>query len=317
MSGRHDTQAALISADWGTTALRIYLLGADGRILDKRVSAQGMASVEKGQFGDVLLGLCAEWLATHGALPAVLSGMVSSRQGWHEVPYVRCPAGLDELAAQMSTLAVAGLRSVDIIAGIDTVAETGIPDVMRGEECQIMGALALMGRREGRFVLPGTHSKWAEVKDGRIVSFRTFMTGEVFAALRDHTILGRMMTARSGTEGPSLGDAFARGIDAARQSPAPGEWLHRLFSVRTLGLMGRLADSDAADYLSGLMIGWELAAVQLRPGERPVLIGSEDLVRRYDRAAELCGISTDTAPTDCVCAGHLRIAQVAGLLPPG
>ncbi|MEQ1611719.1 MAG: 2-dehydro-3-deoxygalactonokinase, partial [Hyphomicrobiaceae bacterium] len=158
------TTAALISADWGTTALRLYLLAADGRILDKRASTQGMTTVAKGSFADVLREHCADWRTVHGQLPALLSGMVGSRQGWVEAPYVSCPAGLSELAGRMARLDVAGFSTVDIVAGLDTTDAMSIPDVMRGEECQIMGALALMGLRDGTFVLPGTHSKWVSVE---------------------------------------------------------------------------------------------------------------------------------------------------------
>ncbi len=306
------SDAALISADWGTTALRIYLLTADGRILDKRASLQGITSVANGGFADVLRAECAGWLDRRGALPVLLSGMVGSRQGWLEAPYVSCPTGLAELAANTAKLEVPGFSRVEIVAGVDSTDAMGIPDVMRGEECQIMGALSLMGLTRGTFVLPGTHSKWVTVEGGRITDFRTFMTGEIFAALKGHTILGRMMAE---PQGNTDGGAFARGVDVAGRSTAPGEWLHRLFSVRTLGLMGKLADADAADYLSGLMIGWELASMAAQSKDPLILIGSRDLTQRYHHAARLRGVATAEAPEDCVCAGHIGIARAAAVLP--
>ncbi len=214
----------------------------------------------------------------------------------------------------MARLDVAGFSTVDIVAGLDTTDAMSIPDVMRGEECQIMGALALMGLRDGTFVLPGTHSKWVTVEAGRITGFRTFMTGEVFAALKDHTILGRMMTPHMSVQGNADSAAFTRGVEISAKSVAPGEWLHRLFSVRTLGLMGKLAEAESADYLSGLMIGWELASFSGKPNGPLVLVGSRELSRRYGRAAELRGLETVEAPEDCVCAGHIEIARSARLL---
>lgn len=311
------SSAALISADWGTTALRLYLLTGEGRILDKRASTQGMTSVGKGGFAAVLRDGCAGWLGDHGPLPALLSGMVGSRQGWVEAPYVSCPAGLPELARHTAKLDVPGFAGVEIVAGVDTTDALGLPDVMRGEECQIMGALALMALRDGTFVLPGTHSKWVTVTDGRITGFRTFMTGEIFAALKDHTILGRMMAQQVSNQGNADSEAFTRGVEVATKSASAGEWLHRLFSVRTLGLMGRLADTDAADYLSGLMIGWEMASLAARPHESLVLVGSRELSRRYRRAAELHGLDTIEAPEDCICAGHIAIARAGGLFVRG
>ena len=304
----------LISADWGTTALRLYLLAADGSILDRRTSQQGLMAVEKDQFAAVLLGHCADWLNKFGALPALLSGMVGSRQGWVEAPYVSCPAGLGELATRLTAVKVPGFGSVHIVAGVDTIDSSGIPDVMRGEECQIMGALALLGLTSGTFILPGTHSKWVTVDGGKIISFQTFMTGEIFAALKSHTILGRMMDQSAPSQGDEMSDAFARGIETAAKANAPGAWLHRLFSVRTLGLMGKLADKDAADYLSGLMIGWEMASVSAHSGRPVVLIGGRTLTKRYLRVAELRDITTIEALEDCVCAGHVQIAKSAAIV---
>ncbi len=309
-----EPEPVLISADWGTTALRLYLLAADGSVLDRRMSQQGLMAVEKAQFAAVLLGHCSDWTHKFGALPALLSGMVGSRQGWVEAPYVSCPAGLSELATNLTAVEVPGFASVHIVAGVDTTDHDGIPDVMRGEECQIMGALALLGLTNGTFILPGTHSKWVTVGSGKIVSFQTFMTGEVFAALKSHTILGRMMDQSAPSLGDELSDAFAQGIETAAKANAPGAWLHRLFSVRTLGLMGKLADKDAADYLSGLMIGWEMASVTADNDGPVVLIGGRTLTKRYLRAAELRGIATIEAPEDCVCAGHVQIARAARIV---
>ncbi len=311
MTASDDRAPSLISVDWGTTALRLYLLGSNARVLDRIATQDGMARLSPTEFSSVLQSHCSIWLTAHGPLPALLSGMVGSRQGWVEAPYVSGAAGLAELATELVALEVPGFRSVHIIPGIMCVDAMGIPDVMRGEECQIMGALSLMGLSDGMFVLPGTHSKWVRVVAGRIIDFQTFMTGEVFAALRDHTVLGRMMAKPAVPQVEGRSEAFARGVTIANQSRAPGAWLHRLFSVRTLGLMGKLSEEDASDYLSGLMIGWEFASYSPLVDERLTIIGNKELSKRYGDAADLLGLTIEVAPDDCVCAGHQQIAAAA------
>ena len=311
MSGGKDP--SLISVDWGTTALRLYLLAADGSILDRRASQQGLMGIAKDQFATALREQSADWLQQNGDLPALLSGMVGSRQGWVEVPYVPCPAGLEELANSAVTLDVPGFRSVHVVPGVDTVDRVGIPDVMRGEECQVMGALAQLQLGGGTFILPGTHSKWVTVETSKISSFQTFMTGEIFAILKEHSILGRMMDQSPAAPGDETSEAFARGIALAARPDGAGSFLHRLFSVRTLGLMGKLADRHAADYLSGLMIGWEMAGAH-NCGQPATLIGSPALTKRYVAAARLLNIAIRQAPDDCVCAGHMQIARAAHIV---
>jgi 2-dehydro-3-deoxygalactonokinase len=167
-----------------------------------------------------------------------------------------------------------------------------IPDVMRGEETQVLGAAI----EDGTVVLPGTHSKWVRVERGRIVGFTTWMTGEVFAVLASHSILGRLMTGEAEDE-----DAFARGL--ARGAASGGALLHELFGVRTQGLFGAVPATGLRDYLSGVLIGAELAGAQ--PGARDgplALIGAPALVRRYERALARLGraarvIDAETATT--------------------
>src|SRR6185369_18054344 len=169
----------------------------------------------EGHFGPWLDSMIGGWIATHGAAPVILSGMIGSRQGWKEAAYARCPAGADEIVKALTRIEWNEL-TIALVPGLSTEND-GMPDVMRGEETQIFGALALSGASDGLFLLPGTHSKWAEVRDGRLVSFRTFMTGEVFGALKDHTILGRLMKdggditafTRGVREGAGLGSAGA------------------------------------------------------------------------------------------------------------
>ena len=288
----------LIGLDWGTTACRAYLIGADGAVQARFADGPGILRVENGAFGPALRAMIDPWVAAYGPLPVLLSGMIGSRQGWVEVPYVACPAAADGLAAGLGRIVEPGLGPIAVVPGM-TVTNGDMPDVMRGEETQILGALALSARADGLFLLPGTHSKWVEVADRRIVAFRTFMTGEVFAALKDHTILGRLMR-----EGPGDADGFARGLADGASLGSAGALLNRLFATRTYGLFDRLPDTALADYLSGLLIGAEIAAAMARRHDAVTVIASPALVSRYAGALRRLGHACATAPDDCVAAGH-------------
>jgi 2-dehydro-3-deoxygalactonokinase len=184
----------------------------------------------------------------------------------------------------------------------------GMPDVMRGEETQILGALEMAKQDGGVFLLPGTHSKWAGVTGGWIASFRTFMTGEVFGALKEHTILGRLMR-----DGPPDADGFARGVRAGSTLGSAGALLNRLFATRTYGLMNQLPDTALSDYLSGLLVGAEIAEATKQSEGAVTIIASRALAERYAEGLKLLGHESVLAPEDCVAAGHWRIARAAGL----
>jgi 2-dehydro-3-deoxygalactonokinase len=299
--------AKLIGLDWGTTSCRAYLVGADGKLLDRQTDGPGILKVEQGHFGPWLDSMIGGWIKQHGLAPVILSGMVGSRQGWKEAPYAKCPAGADDIVTALARVEW-GELSIALVPGLSTEND-GMPDVMRGEETQIIGALALSGRDEGLFLLPGTHSKWAEVKAGRILSFRTFMTGEVFGALKDHTILGRLMKG-----GASDADGFARGVTEGAALGSAGALLNRMFATRTYGLMDKLGDTALSDYLSGLLIGAEVAEATRQQKGAVTIIASAALAQRYTDALRLLGFDSALAPEDCVAAGHWRIARAAGLV---
>lgn len=188
-----------------------------------------------------------------------------------------------------------------------TTCNAGVPDDMRGEETQIVGAAA-MGQLEGTFVLPGTHSKWARVRAGRVEAYATYMTGELYAALRDHSILGKFMRP-----GPLSEEGLRLGVEAARRSG--GELLHTLFSARTLPLFGHISEDMVADYLSGLLIGAEIgAALAGRPDGRAItVIGRGDLCDRYLSALGVFGIDARRAAGHAAAYGQARIAQACNL----
>jgi len=294
------TRPSLISVDWGTSSFRALLAEDQGTVIDRVESGRGILSVAKGEHERVLAEAVGAWRQLSAA-PIVMSGMIGSRQGWVEAPYVACPAGLEELAAATIEIATAALGPILLVPGLSTLDSRGAPDVMRGEETQIFGALARTGASDGLFVLPGTHSKWARVEAGRIVSFATYMTGEFFAVLKNHSILGRGMA-----EGEESGDGFEQGVDAAARLRRPGELLHALFMTRTLGLFDRLGPTQAADYLSGLLIGAEIAAAT-QAAKAATVVASAGLTERYRRAGARLGVALTPAPDHCALWGQMAL----------
>lgn len=399
--------AVLIGVDWGTTRLRAYLIGDGGETVARIATDDGLMSVADHGFEAVLTRVVGGWHDDAPDAPILMSGMVGSRQGWLEAPYVGVPASLEALAAGVVPVHAPALGDVAIVPGVavfppprlsatprsprmspaetsaaafvaaalagvgvtaaadvrhtdgrsEAVAARGadaapsasvsampsspaaahvagiatakhlsdaltsggsatasVPvapaiwaDVMRGEETEVFGALAALGRTDATLILPGTHAKWVTVEAGVITGFRTYMTGDVFAAVGRHTILERML-------GTDRGDraAFARGLAAARDLVGPGDLLTRLFSIRAEGLMGRLGDDAAASFLSGLLIGAEVAsgAAGLRDA---VLVGASELAQRYGAALEAMGVAVVTAPDGSAARGLARIA--AGMAP--
>lgn len=294
---------ALIGLDWGTTSLRAYRVAADGAVLERRESARGILNVPDGDFAAVCAETIGDWRAIAPRAPVLASGMIGSRQGWREAPYVPCPAGLGDFARGFAE--VDGVR---IVPGLSCIDGDGVPDVMRGEETQLCG----LGAADGLAVLPGTHSKWAVIKGGRITRFATFMTGEVFAVLRAHSILGRGMSGSAIAPG-----AFARGLAlAATCPPGPGGLLHRLFAARTLGLFEQADAAALPGILSGLLIGAEIATARgWAEGQGvAIVIGGADLAQLYRHALEQAGMSARVAPPDLAASGLVRIARAAGLI---
>ncbi|MFT3721348.1 2-dehydro-3-deoxygalactonokinase [Pseudorhodoferax sp.] len=281
MTQAPSTTAHLLAIDWGTSSLRGALLAADGRVIDERGFARGILTVPAGGFEAALDEAFGDW-RTDGR-PCLISGMAGSRQGWVEAPYCPCPAGFAELAARLARPATARAAApVAIVPGL-SCEHDGMPDVMRGEEVQIFGAARMAGLADGQFVLPGTHSKWAVLRGGRVTGFRSFMTGEVYALLSGHSILSRTLDAQA-----AFDEAwFVRGVERAR---APGGLLHHAFGTRTLALFDRLGPQQAPSYLSGLVIGDELHQAAPQPDQPLVLIGSETLTARYALALQVLGV---------------------------
>ena len=300
------SEPALIGIDWGTSSLRAFLIGTQGEVLDSVTTGEGIMQIPDRNFDAVFDRLVGSFPSNAG-LPIVVSGMITSRNGWVETPYVTMPTGPEHLARSLVRHQSQSGALIHFVTGATTEHISG-PDVMRGEETQIIGSAAL-GLSDGVFVMPGTHSKWVHVALGKIQDFATYMTGEVFASLKDHTILGTLM---------EMSDfdlsAFQKGVSAAQDRRA--NLLHDLFHVRTLPLMGKLKETETADFLSGLLIGTEIVAA-LRKNEaakRVTIVGRNDLADRYEIALQAVGISCHRAPDDIAAKGHFLIAQAAGLL---
>lgn len=289
----------MIGIDWGTTRFRAYLLDDAGQVLEKRATDRGILEVPGGYFAAVLREEVGDWIAA-GHSRVLLSGMIGSRQGWCEVAYLFCPAGPAEIAAALAPVEFASAQ-VRIVPGLISADAAGVPEVMRGEETEIVGAMNDFPDC-ARVCLPGSHAKWVTVEGGTIRGFTTHLTGEAFAALKGHTILGRMMR-----EGPFAADAFDRGVVRSGEA---GGLLHHLFGVRTLALMGKLAEAEAASYLSGLMIGHEVRA-GLEGARRVHLIGAPDLCDRYARAITASGGEAILLPPERAAAGLAWIAAMA------
>jgi 2-dehydro-3-deoxygalactonokinase len=299
-----------IGVDWGTTRFRAYLIAPGGSIAAKKETDQGILAVPAGGFPAVLDSAVADWREAHPDAAIVAGGMVGSRQGWREVPYLSCPAGPDDIAGALVGIEAGALGTVRLVPGLVANDADGTPDVMRGEETQLVGAMARLGAGPHLVVLPGTHSKWAAIDDERIVSFATYMTGELFSVLRGHSILGRLMTESRDDEA-----AFRRGLDTAARPSR--NLLHDLFGVRTLGLFDEVPPASLESYLSGLLIGTELAAALGTLGaDRPrsvLVVGGDALSMRYVRALAAHGIAAERLGEEVAALGLARIASRAGI----
>lgn len=277
-----DHSVPLVAVDWGTTHRRAYALGHDNQCLAEHQDADG-ALAARGRFGASLQTA----LQALGVAPQriVLTGMVGSALGWHNVPYVGAEVPLAELRSHLFRVPDAtDLPPTFIAPGYCVRNATGRPDVMRGEETQLLGAV-VQGQASGLFVLPGTHSKWVALAHGRVTALRTYMTGELFALLGQH---GTLAAAAQGQEDDD--SAFAQGV----HDSAEGALGHQLFAARARVVCGDLPATQARAYLSGLLIGSELRdALALRNDRHAPLqlIGSPELAQRYVRAAALLDAS--------------------------
>ncbi|MDE2597100.1 MAG: 2-dehydro-3-deoxygalactonokinase [Sphingomonadales bacterium] len=292
-------QAAFIAVDWGTTNSRFWLCDGAGAPLDAR-HGQGVAPLRgTGRFGEVFDEVTAGWPES---VPAVLCGTIGANIGWRQVGYRPCPAALTDGASNALSF-VHGARIVTILAGVTARNLIDEPDLMRGEETQLAGVVAA-GEGDGLYVLPGTHNKWVLVEGGAITRFHTSMSGELYGAIAGHTIL-----LVPGAGEPGAGTMFDHGVRNALRHGAAG-FATLLFSVRTRQVLGEMAESDAASYLSGLVIGADVAGGQAMLAEAgsATLVGGAALAASYARAIELAGGTSRSIAGDAAVLTGLALA---------
>jgi 2-dehydro-3-deoxygalactonokinase len=263
-----------IAVDWGTTNRRAYRIDASGACRDEFEDADGVLSVPNGDFPAAI----AEIRRRLGDLPLLLAGMIGSNRGWLEAPYVACPAGIGDLAA---ALRWAGEREA-IVPGVSYIGE-GRADVMRGEEVQLLGAVSA-GQVPAKALVchPGTHNKWVKAEDGRIASFRTVMTVELFNLLKHHSILADLLQADAEPD-----EAFGRGVSHALDHD---DLTSELFAVRARVLLDQAPREEASSYTSGLLVGADVRIGLASPSGAPIhVMGRPELTRLYAAAIREAG----------------------------
>jgi 2-dehydro-3-deoxygalactonokinase len=304
-----------IFADWGTTNRRAWAVDRAGTVLDGRKDDQGLLGVKatgtrEGQFEASFRAFLGDWLTAAPGTPVLMAGMVGSKLGWREAPYVETPAPFADLARSLTSLPDLDRHPVRIGPGLVCRA-SGTPDVMRGEETQLFG-LSLQARKDRLCVLPGTHSKWAEVKGDGVAAFRTYMTGEVFANLSSTGTIAQLMRK----DAPHDAAAFQRGLEGSDKQSAGG-LLNRLFSARTLGLFAELPGEAIASYLSGLLIGAELRDALSGPAaSQPIaVIGSARMNALYLDGLARLGAKAEAIDGDTLLRpALLEIGRQSGLM---
>ncbi|AMP01848.1 2-keto-3-deoxy-galactonokinase family protein [Collimonas arenae] len=323
----------MIALDWGTSSLRAYRLGTGGQTLEMRALPWGVMQLpetvagagEKDGFEAAFEQACGDWLQAAPATPVIAAGMVGSRQGWLEAPYLSVPIAVADIGGNLSIVRNRQGQLIHIVPGL--IQNVLLPNVMRGEETQVVGVLSALGKQatlqdEILIGLPGTHSKWVQIRrtdaQAELTHFDTFMTGEVFAALCGHTILGRGMQTTENVHASAT--AFERGLRVPQTAAGRAGVLSTIFSTRTLGLTGELDGTGQREYLSGLLIGHEISALQdlLRQHERQpsrvILVGESALCERYASVLRAYGFARTDVMAQATERGLWQLALTAGLL---
>jgi 2-dehydro-3-deoxygalactonokinase len=279
------TKPTYVAGDWGTTHLRLFLCDGDGNALATK-NGPGVAQVRDNVSG-AFFSLVESWDKAHGPLPTVLAGMVGSTIGWREVPYLSCPARTEEIAMASVRFEMNG-RKIMLAPGLACRNRLMAPDIMRGEETQILGALHCVPKlAKGRqfLCMPGTHTKWVSLKDGVIEHFLTALTGELFDILHRHSVL----VNAGDTPEVTGGAEFVRALEQTKMYPE-AELIHLLFETRSRQLKGTLKRRDASAYLSGLIIGQDVSGAKrffradLAEANRVIVIASPKLSDLYTQA---------------------------------
>ncbi len=295
------TDSLFIAGDWGTTNLRLYLCqhkpSQPLTILATQMGP-GVAQVED-NFEPIFFNLADGWFEKHGSMPVILSGMVGSNIGWQAAPYIECPASAEQIVSGRTVFNARGIE-FSIISGLKTLNPLGTPDLMRGEELQLLGWMRVADLKRQTVqlvVLPGTHNKWALVQDGKIETFVTALTGELYSLLQNHSVLIANPDSAEFSE-----DVFLQGVKVATTLES-GQLLQALFATRSRQVLGELSESHASSYLSGLLIGSDVVGsltLMKKLMEKQIdgiasvdLIGDSALSRCYQLALESVGIKAE------------------------
>lgn len=297
----------VIGVDWGTSTMRSYLIDNSGGIKKSIYSDNGILNLENKDYAAVLISQLNTLGVEGGVFPLILSGMITSKEGWMETPYIKCPASVENLSENMSLLNHDVLGPVWFVPGVKQLSPE--PDIMRGEETQLAG----IGKQGNILViLPGTHSKWVTLKDGTIQKFKTFMTGDVYSAMLSHTILKTLPDDRWSD------DLFRSGVknsfDRCRKG---GSILSGMFQVRVQTILGLTLEQGGRSFLSGILIGGEIAEA-ITGGfddfELVLVVCEKNLASLYLEALTSYGITAGHYTFESAACGHYRIAQSRDLL---
>lgn len=295
----------LLALDWGSTNLKAYLLNSAGVPLETRNSSRGIQQVQQGRYMDTLREQCGDWLDQYPEVPIIAAGMIGSREGWRETPYALTPTNPASLAKAIIRIDDLAGRPFALVPGLCDSPRGGPPDVMRGVETEMLGALNILGVHDGVFVLPGFHCKWVVVKEGAIATFRTYMTGELYEMYTSRSLIANLLNkeAQITLSGFSLGLAHVR--------KHRSNLSHMLFSARSQGLLGQISRSDLAGFLSGLLIGDEITDGLDWSGQPHAvyLIGTDYLAQLYRQALVVSGHQPILAPESATARGLHLLAK--------
>ncbi|MCY9802596.1 2-dehydro-3-deoxygalactonokinase [Vibrio scophthalmi] len=288
-----------IAVDWGTSNFRAFLMTEDGLAIDKITASCGLLAVPDGLFSETFRQLTSPWAGKIESLPVLLGGMVGSQQGWCDVPYASLPVSIHDLSENLVDVELPWGQKGWIVPGAAGDNQFEFHDVMRGEEIQLMGLAHQLGQNNVIAILPGTHSKHARIKEQSLISFQTYMTGELFSILKQHSILGRQLPEQHHSK-----NAFLKGVDAGRK----GLLSAVIFSARTERLFNHISSSNIESYLSGILIGAELSAIST--DDLVYIVGDEKLCTLYQTALVHIGLKSKIlSGDDCFLSGLTTIYQ--------
>lgn len=292
----HDNIKYLV-IDWGTSNFRAFALGENNELIDRKALSQGLLEVPEGAFAETLESILKNWLLDYGKLPIYMAGMVGSAKGWVNVDYVSTSVGVQDMLEKAYRSNLPWGPKAIILPGVSHENSNANYEVMRGEEIQVFGLAKKRELSDFSAILPGTHSKHVIYQDDKIKSIATYMTGELYSILSKHSILGKGFTLTSSQNS----DAFLKGVVDSQD----GELSNRLFLARTSWLFKQISDDGVLDYLSGMLIGFELRNIKQ---QTVFLVGSPQLCNRYQMACEKLEINAEAVDGDeCFLAGMNEI----------